>query len=188
MKTHILSTVALMLLAAACSTTAPRRQFDDIPLPSGLTYQPQRSVVIESPSVKAAKLVYRGRLEPVSLGDAMRGQLEASGWRPISRTATSHDGSVQVFEKDGKALEVQIYEGLWFTYLAISASETLQTATAQAKDDAAPTMTRSSTARLDTSIDPPAAPESRSTDRPVRSADPTFTQRVKDFFSNLLSW
>jgi len=40
MKTHILSIVALMLLAAACSTTAPRRQFDDIQLPMGLTYQP----------------------------------------------------------------------------------------------------------------------------------------------------
>lgn len=182
MKTPILSTVALMLLTAACSTTAPRRHFDDIPLPSGLTYQPKRSVVIESPTVKAAKLVYRGRLEPVSLGDAMRTHLEASGWRQISR-ATTNDGMVQVYEKAGNALEVQVWEGLWFTYLALSASEALQPAAPQASDGAQPTSP--ATARLDTSIDPPATPAA---DRPARSADPPFTQRVKDFFSNLLSW
>lgn len=187
MKTQILSTVVLMLLAVACSTTAPRRQFDDIPLPSGLTYQPQRSVVIESPTVKAAQLVYRGRVEPVSLGDAMRTRLESTGWRPVSRTTTAKDGTLQVYEKDGNALEVHIYEGLWYTYLAISASETLQIAT---KDDAAQTRTSTApsqermSAKLDTSIDPPATAESR----PTRSGDPSFTQRVKDFFTNLLSW
>ena len=187
MKTHILSTVALMLLAAACSTTAPRRQFDDIQLPTGLTYQPQRSVVIESPAVKAAQLVYRGRLEPQSLGDAMRTRLETAGWRPVSRTSTAKDGTVQVYEKDGNALEVHIYEGLWYTYLAISTSQTLQGVTAQA-NDAGQTRPSLATAKLDTSVDPPAALESRPAERPTRSGDPTFTQRVKDFFNNLLSW
>jgi len=79
MKTKIFETAVIMLFAAGCATTAARRQFDDIPLPAGLVYQPQDSIVIESPTVKAAQLVYRGRLEPVTLGEAMRTRVEASG-------------------------------------------------------------------------------------------------------------
>ena len=61
MKTRICVTAVLLLWTAACATTTtmPLRQFDDIPLPGGLTYQPERSVVIESPTLKAAQLVYR---------------------------------------------------------------------------------------------------------------------------------
>src|SRR5256885_15052754 len=86
--------IALILLspAACATTTAPRPQFPDIQLPAGLTYQPDRSVVIESPSVKAAQLVYRGRLEPQSLGDAMRARVEADGWRPLSRASAGRGG------------------------------------------------------------------------------------------------
>src|SRR5881296_1922531 len=127
MKTRICVTAVLLLWTAACATTTtmPLRQFDDIPLPGGLTYQPERSVVIESPTLKAAQLVYRGRLEPVSLADAMRATLEPNGWRHVSRTTTATEGTWQIYEKDGNALEVHIYEGLWYTYLAISASEVL---------------------------------------------------------------
>src|SRR2546427_115390 len=86
MKNQLCATLVLMLLATACATTRLRTGFDDVPLPRGLTYQPQRSVVIESPSVKAAKLVYRGRLEPESLGLAMRTLLESNGWRHVGST------------------------------------------------------------------------------------------------------
>src|SRR5213594_5097876 len=112
MNTRIFATAAIMLFATGCTTTTTaRRQFDDIDLPSGLAYRPGDSIVIESPTVKAAQLVYRGRLEPVTLGDAMRTRLEASGWRHISRTSTSRAGTRQVYEKEGNALEVHIYEG-----------------------------------------------------------------------------
>src|SRR5207245_6669818 len=104
MKTKIFATVVIMLCATGCATTAARRQFDDITLPAGMAYQPQDSVVIESPTIKAAQLVYRGRLEPVTLGDAMRTRLEASGWRHISRTSTSKAGTRQGHEKDDNAL------------------------------------------------------------------------------------
>src|SRR5438128_12253279 len=186
MKTRICVTAVLLLWTAACATTTtmPLRQFDDIPLPGGLTYQPERSVVIESPTLKAAQLVYRGRLEPVSLADAMRATLEPNGWRHVSRTTTATEGTWQIYEKDGNALEVHIYEGLWYTYLALSVSETLLPATAD-KQDGAP-----QAAKLDTSIDPPAVtPESgAASDRPTRSGDATFTRRVKDFFTNLFTW
>src|SRR2546422_3626587 len=93
MKTPLCAVLALMLLATACATTRLRTEFDDVPLPTGLTYQPQRSVVIESPSVKAAKLVYRGRLEPASLGLVMRAMLESNGWRHVNTTTAAKDRS-----------------------------------------------------------------------------------------------
>jgi hypothetical protein len=193
MKTKIFATAVIMLFAAGCATTAARRQFDDISLPAGMAYQPQDSVVIESPTVKAAQLVYRGRLEPVTLGDAMRTRLEASGWRPVSRITTTKDGIRQVFEKDGNALEVHVYEGLWYTYLAISASETLPPAPVQIGSDTPP-------ASVATGVEEPKAvgTATASSDfqsgtviesRPVEpKSDPSFTQRVKDFFTNLFTW
>lgn len=196
MKTKICATAVIMLFAAGCATTtAARRQFEDITLPAGMAYQPQNSIVIESPTVKAAQLVYRGRLEPVTLGDAMRTRLEASGWRHISRMTTSNDGTRQVYEKDGNALEVHIYEGLWYTYLAISASEVLAPAPVQTGSDTPPASLATgvdqprasgqSKAALD--VDATAAPDSPPpADRPAK--DPTFTQRVKDFFTNLFTW
>src|SRR5882724_9360044 len=196
MKRHICAIAVILLSTAACATTtAPRPQFPDIPLPTGLTYQPDRSVVIESPSVKAAQLVYRGRLEPVSLGDAMRTQLEANGWRSVSRTTTTTDGTRQVYEKDGNALEVHIDEGLWYTYLTISASETLPPAPVQTGSDTPPASVATgepkasgpATAALD--VDAPATPESSpAADRSAKGGDASFTQRVKDFFTNLFSW
>src|SRR5439155_1644727 len=90
MKTRLCAVLALMLLATACATTRLRTEFDDVPLPTGLTYQPQRSVVIESPSVRAAKLVYRGRLEPASLALVMRAMLESNGDRKSTRLNSSH--------------------------------------------------------------------------------------------------
>ena len=194
MKTKICVAAVIMLFATGCATTtATRRQFDDINVPAGLTYQPGDSVVIESPTVKAAQLVYRGRLEPVTLGDAMRTRLETSGWRPVSRITTTKDGIRQVFEKDGNALEVHIYEGLWYTYLAISASETLPPAPVQIGSDTPP-------ASVATGVEEPKAvgTATASSDfqsgtviesRPVEpKSDPSFTQRVKDFFTNLFTW
>jgi hypothetical protein len=193
MRTKIFATAVIMLFAAGCTTTAARRQFDDINVPAGLAYQPQDSIVIESPTVKAGQLVYRGRLEPVLLSEAMRTRLEASGWRHVSRTSTAQDGWRQVFEKDGNALEVHIYEGLWYTYLAISASETIQPAPIQTGSDTPP-------AALATGVEEPkaAGPLKASADAesgtvyetqtaPAKS-DPSFTQRVKDFFTNLFTW
>jgi hypothetical protein len=193
MKTKIFATVVIMIFATGCTTTTTaRRHFDDITLPSGMAYQADDSVVIESPNLKAAHLVYRGRLEPVTLGDAMRTRLEASGWRQVSRTSTIKDGMRQVYEKDGNAMEVHINEGLWYTYLVINASEVIQQASVQTGSDTPP-------ASVATGIDPKAVgqagsvlsdatgtPDAPPADRPAK--EPTFTQRVKEFFTNLFTW
>ena len=121
-----------LALTAGCATTSSRptrSEFEDIPVPKGLTYQPSKSTVIESPSVKAARLVYRGRLEVDSLSVAMRTTLEANGWRPVSSTSTADHGITQVYEKSGSSLEVHLIDGWWYTIVELTASRAQQQAT-----------------------------------------------------------
>ena len=121
--------LVIVFVAAGCAgakARPPHSEFEDIPVPKGLTYEPDKSTIIESPSVKAARLIYRGRLEPESLAQAMRATLEANGWKHVSTTSTSSAGTIQVYEKSGNALQVHIYEGLWFTYVELNATRALQ--------------------------------------------------------------
>src|SRR5262249_60954333 len=128
-------TVAAFLalaLTAGCATTSSRpvrSEFEDIPVPKGLTYQPDKSTIIESPTVKAARLVYRGRLEVNSLSVAMRTTLEANGWRHVSTPSAGDHGIVQVYEKSGNPLEVHRIDSWWFTYVELTASRALQQST-----------------------------------------------------------
>jgi hypothetical protein len=123
--TRLLAAPVLLLALTACATgrpTQPRSEFEDIPVPKGLTYLPEKSTIIESANVKAAQLVYRGRIEPGSLAVAMRGTLEANGWRNVSSTTSAQHGAMQVYEKGGNSLQVQIWEGLYWTYVGLTAS------------------------------------------------------------------
>jgi hypothetical protein len=123
------SVIVIALLVAACASTPPRpvrSEFEDIPVPKGLTFQGDRSTVIESPQVKAARLVYRGRIEIDSLASAMRTTMEANGWRNVSATTTSRHGTTQVYEKAGNSLQVLLWEGLWYTYVELTASRASQ--------------------------------------------------------------
>lgn len=130
MRLHRLIALTLALSAVTACASAPpravRSEFEDIPVPKGLTYQGDRSTIIESPTVKAARLVYRGRLEIESLALAMRTTLEANGWRHVSSTTVSTHGTTQVFEKTGSSLEVHLWEGWWYTYVELTASRASQ--------------------------------------------------------------
>jgi hypothetical protein len=122
----------VVALTAGCSMTSaqpPHSQFEGISVPSGLTYQPDKSTIIESPTVKAARLVYRGRLEVDSLSDAMRTTLEANGWRHVSTTSAGDHGIVQVYEKSGNPLEVHLIDGWWYTYVELTTSRALEQST-----------------------------------------------------------
>jgi hypothetical protein len=126
MTKFIVPMLAVILLAACASAPSrpARSEFEDIPVPKGLDYQMSQSTIIESPTVKAARLVYRGRLEIGSLTVAMRTTLEANGWRHVSSTSSTH-GTTQVYEKAGSSLEVRLWEGLWYTYVELTASRSL---------------------------------------------------------------
>jgi len=110
-------------MAACVSTSSTRMQrseFEDIPVPKGLALDWSKSTVIESPALKAARLVYKGRIEPDSLGLLFRTTLEANGWRHLTSTTSTDKGTTQVYEKSGNSLQVLIYEGLYYTWTEVS--------------------------------------------------------------------
>ena len=126
--TCVLAGALLVVIATGCATApkAARSEFEDIPVPKGLSYLEDRSTIIESPSVKAARLLYRGRVEVGSLGVAMRTTLEANGWRSVSSTSAGQQGILQVYEKGGNSLQVRIWEGWYWTYVELTGSRALQ--------------------------------------------------------------
>ena len=120
---------SLVIVLGGCVSNPPRpvgSSFEDIPVPKGLVYQPGESTIIESPGIKAGRHVYRGRIEPESLAAAIRATLESNGWRHVSSTATGKLGSLQVYEKATDSLQVQIWEGLWYTYAEYTTGRVLQ--------------------------------------------------------------
>src|SRR3989475_6566483 len=105
---HMVAALLLLAFTAGCATSSSqptRSEVEDIPVANGLTYLPNKSTIIESPTVKAARLVYRGRVEVDSLTVGMRTALEANGWRHISSTSTADHGITQLYEKAGNPLE-----------------------------------------------------------------------------------
>jgi len=125
---------ATVLALTACATSTPRAQrseFEDIPVPKGLAVDLNRSTIIESPTVKAARLFYKGRVEPESLGVAFRTTLEANGWKHLSSTTASDKGTTQVYEKSGSTLQVLIYESWYYTWVEMSATRMVGSASAQ---------------------------------------------------------
>ena len=121
MRRYVLLSVIALSLAACASSPKQRSEFEDIPVPSGLTLDWSKSTVIESPSLKAARLVYKGRVEPGSLGVLYRTTLEANGWH-LTSTTSSKKGTTQVYEKSGNSLHLLIYEGMYYTWVEVSAT------------------------------------------------------------------
>ena len=121
---RLLIFLAIVCTLTACASSPPRAQrseFEDIPVPKGLELDWSRSTVIESPTIKAARLFYKGRITPDSLAVAYRSTLEANGWRHVSTTTTDR-GTTQVYEKAGSSLQVLIYEGWYYTWAEVSAT------------------------------------------------------------------
>ena len=114
---------ALVLILTSCTSSGPVRQrseFEDVPVPAGLTLDQSRTTIIESPTVKAARLFYKSRIKPESLALAYRSSLEANGWRHVSSTTSASKGTTQVYEKQESSLQVLIYEGLYYTWTEVS--------------------------------------------------------------------
>jgi hypothetical protein len=122
-RVPVLCTVVLTLAACASSSGPARPQrseFEDVPVPAGLTLDSSRTTIVESPTVKAARLFYRSRIKPDSLAIAYRTSLEANGWRHVSSTTSANKGTTQVYEKQDSSLQVLIYEGWYYTWTEVS--------------------------------------------------------------------
>ena len=129
MTTQTLGRVAvtLALFLAACSSTKGippiRSEFMDIPLPGDLEYIPSQSAVIESETVRAARLVYSSKFEPGSLVLSIQEGLLGNGWRIVRTTSFQSQGTIQLFEKGEASLQIRIWEGGAFngsTYVQLS--------------------------------------------------------------------
>ena len=113
--------VVVMLFGCASAPPRPvRSEFDDVPIPRGLTFKPNDSTLIESPTVKAGRLVYTGRIEITSLAQAFRSSLEGSGWRFVTTNLSSGKGIIQTYEKSGNSLQVHIEDGFWTTRVELT--------------------------------------------------------------------
>ena len=123
-RSRVLIVYTLALALSSCaSSSGPARQrseFEDVPVPAGLTLDQSRTTIIESPTVKAARLFYKSRIRPESLGLAYRASLEANGWRHVSSTTSSSKGTTQVYEKQDSSLQIMIYEGWYYTWTEVS--------------------------------------------------------------------
>ena len=122
---RVLLLCALVLSLASCASSsgparAQRSEFEDVPVPAGLTLDNSRTTIIESPTVKAARLFYKSRVKPDSLAVAYRTALEANGWRHVSSTTSASKGTTQVYEKQDSSLQVLIYEGWYYTWTEVS--------------------------------------------------------------------
>ena len=132
--------VAFALLAGACSSTKGippvRSEFMDIPLPAGLEYIADQSAIIESETVRAARLMYSSKFEPGSLVLSIQEGLGGAGWRLVRTSSFPNLGTIQIYEKGDASLQVRIWEGGAFkgsTYVELSGTR----ATARAKTTAA---------------------------------------------------
>jgi hypothetical protein len=121
---RVLMFCALALVVTSCaSSSGPARQrseFEDVPVPAGLTLDQDRTTIIESPTVKAARLFYKSRIRPESLALAYRASLEANGWRHVSSTTSASKGTTQVYEKQDSSLQIRLYEGWYYTWSEVS--------------------------------------------------------------------
>ena len=135
MRRFVVLSVTVLALTA-CASTPPkvqRSEFEDIPVPKGLAVDLNRSTIIESPSVKAARIFDKGRIEPDRLSVAFRTTREAKGWKHLSSTTASDKGTTQVYEKSGSSLQVLIYESWYYTWVEMSATRMVGQAAAQLK-------------------------------------------------------
>ena len=75
---RVLILCTLVLTLAACASSSgpaqpQRSEFEDVPVPAGLTLDSSRTTIIESPTVKAARLFYKSRIKPDSLAQSPTG-------------------------------------------------------------------------------------------------------------------
>lgn len=133
MKTCVVPVVLVLAISGCASfemnptsqrnaARAPHSEFEDIPVPHGLTYQRERSTIIESAIAKSARLVYHGSVPTEQLRVELRSRLEATGWRQVSAATTAEIGTLQVYEKDGSSLQVILRESSSSTELELIVS------------------------------------------------------------------
>ena len=91
--------------------------FDDILIPRDMKLQPRASLVIESPGVKAGLLVFRGRVDPVSLISFFTNNMLKDGWQMSSQFR--YQRTLLVFTKPDRDCIIKIRDGRFTTHLEV---------------------------------------------------------------------
>ena len=123
---HIAIPALVLILGAGCASTdsarTARAEFEDVPVPSGLTYLEKDSIIVDAPGAKVARMLYRGRVQMSTLAMSIRGTLENNGWRKVGSSTTTAEGTTQVYEKERSSLQVRLWENFLFTYVEVTTS------------------------------------------------------------------
>ena len=82
--------------------------FEDVLIPHGLKLQMDQSFIYETPSLKAGKLVFSGRVEPQSLASFFTNNMERDGWKLVNKFGFKN--LVLNFSKPDKTCMVNIYD------------------------------------------------------------------------------
>lgn len=91
--------------------------FDDILVPRDMKLLPRSSFVVETPGVKAGMLVFRGRVDPVSLTSFFSNNMLKDGWRMSS--SFRYQRTIMVFTKPDRDCIINIQDGRLFTRMEI---------------------------------------------------------------------
>lgn len=136
MKTAVhLLLVSLLLVLASCTTTRSNDQsssdptvttagpanyyydFDDILVPRDMRLRPRDSFVVETPGVKAGILVFRGRVDAVSLTSFFTNNMLKDGWQMSS--TFRYQRTIMVFTKPDRDCIIRIQDGRFTTDMEI---------------------------------------------------------------------
>ena len=91
--------------------------FDDILVPRAMELQPRSSFVVETPGVKAGVLVFRGRVDAVSLTSFFANNMLKDGWQMSS--AFRYQRAIMVFTKPDRDCIINIQDGRFTTTMEI---------------------------------------------------------------------
>ncbi len=93
-------------------------QFPDIPIPSDMRLNAKNTLITPAPDgAKSGLATYAGRVESVSLANAMLHNMTGRGWTPLG--SVSGKRTTQVYEKDQRLAVIYIYEQTLDTALEV---------------------------------------------------------------------
>ncbi len=95
--------------------------FDDILVPSEMKIDDKKSLIFESPNLKAGMMFFEGRVDSVSLFDFFANSMPKDGWRTTS--SFKYGRYIIGFEKPSKDCIISITDGSFKTGLQIWVNE-----------------------------------------------------------------
>ena len=137
-KLILLSLLALLIMGLGGCATSQKKQgsdvqappspspeearnlyfdFDDIPIPSEMELDSNESILFQSPELKAGVVVFKGRVEAISLFDFFLNNMPQENWH--LRSFFKYGRYIMVFEKPDKDCIIQIKDDTFKTGLQI---------------------------------------------------------------------